>query len=146
MEIAILNIYADSSFLVSLYVTDRHSREADRLMAGRPEIWLTPFHIAEWTHAVEQQVFRKVSSRSQADLVYRRFQEDRESRLWIEIAVPESAFDLCAQLARKHGAQMAIRTLDTLHVAMAIELKAKRFWTFDERQMKLAEAAGLKTR
>ena len=37
------------------------------------------------------------------------------------------------------------RTLDTLHVACALELKAEHFWTFDERQAKLALAEGLKT-
>jgi len=37
------------------------------------------------------------------------------------------------------------RDLDTLHVASALELKAERFWTFDERQKRLARAVGLKT-
>jgi len=58
--------------------------------------------------------------------------------------MPESAFDVCAGLARHHGARLGLRTLDTLHVASALELKAQRFWTFDERQAKLARAAGLK--
>ena len=35
-------------------------------------------------------------------------------------------------------------TLDTLHVACALELGAERFWTFDARQAKLARAVGLK--
>ena len=39
-----------------------------------------------------------------------------------------------AQLARRHVARLGGRTLDTLHVASALELKAKQFWTFDERQ------------
>jgi hypothetical protein len=30
-------------------------------------------------------------------------------------------------------------------VACALELRAERFWTFDERQAKLAEAVGLDT-
>jgi predicted nucleic acid-binding protein len=38
-----------------------------------------------------------------------------------------------------------VRTLDSLHVACALELKAERFWTFDERQARLAEAVGLDT-
>jgi predicted nucleic acid-binding protein len=38
-----------------------------------------------------------------------------------------------------------MRTLDSLHVASALLLKAERFWTFDERQAKLAKAEGLKT-
>jgi predicted nucleic acid-binding protein len=36
-----------------------------------------------------------------------------------------------------------VRTLDSLHVACALELKAERFWTFDDRQARLAEAVGL---
>jgi hypothetical protein len=32
-----------------------------------------------------------------------------------------------------------------LHVAGAVELKAEPFWTFDERQAKLAQAQALKT-
>jgi predicted nucleic acid-binding protein len=63
----------------------------------------------------------------------------------MEVAMPDSVFDVCAQLARRYAARLGLRTLDTLHVASALELKAQRFWTFDERQKKLARAAGLKT-
>jgi len=140
-----LSTYADTSFLVSLYIPDRHSPEAERRMASSPVVWLTPFHVAEWTNAVEQQVFRRAASRTEADQSHERFQQHRESGLWVEVALPESAFDICAQLARRHGARLGLRTLDTLHVASALELKAERFWTFDERQKKLARAVGLKT-
>jgi predicted nucleic acid-binding protein len=114
-------------------------------MASRPVVWLTPFHVAEWTHAVERHVFRRALSRSEADRYHERFQQHRDSGLWVEVAMPESAFELCAQLARRHGARLGLRTLDTLHVASALELKAERFWTFDERQKRLARAVGLKT-
>jgi len=59
-------------------------------------------------------------------------------------AMPDSAFERCAELARRHGPKLGVRTLDSLHVACALELKAERFWTFDERQAKLAKAEGLK--
>jgi len=58
--------------------------------------------------------------------------------------MPENAFDVCADLARRYGPKLGIRTLESLHVASALELKADRFWTFDERQAKLAKAVGLK--
>ncbi len=140
-----MSIYADTSFFLSLYIPDRHSPEAERRIALNPAVWLTPLHVAEWTHAVEQQVFRRLVSRSEADSVYKRFQQHRDSRLWMEVALPETAFDLCARLGRRYGARLGIRTLDTLHVASALELKAERFWTFDQRQKRLARAAGLKT-
>jgi predicted nucleic acid-binding protein len=140
-----LSIYADTSFLVSLYIPDPHSAEAERRMAFNPLVWLTPFHVAEWTHAVEQQVFRRAASRAEADQAHVRFQQHRESGLWVEAPVPESIFDVSARLARRHAAKLGLRTLDTLHVAAALELKAERFWTFDTRQKKLARAVGLKT-
>jgi len=64
---------------------------------------------------------------------------------WILLPMPEDAFDVCAELARRYGPKLGVRTLDSLHVACALELKADRFWTFDERQAKLAKAEGLKT-
>jgi predicted nucleic acid-binding protein len=45
----------------------------------------------------------------------------------------------------KFGPQLGTRTLDTLHVASALELGASEFWTFDQRQQKLAKAVGLAT-
>jgi predicted nucleic acid-binding protein len=58
--------------------------------------------------------------------------------------MPDHAFEVCADLARRYGSKLGVRTLDSLHVACALELKAERFWTFDERQAKLAKAQGMK--
>jgi predicted nucleic acid-binding protein len=80
-----------------------------------------------------------------ADLVRRVLEVDRSAGVWTDVAMPENAFELCAELARRHGPKLGVRTLDSLHVACALELKAERFWTFDERQAKLAKAEGLKT-
>ncbi len=140
-----MNIYADTCFFVSLYLTDRYTAEAERRLRSRPALWMTPLHVAEWTHAIEQHVFRKAISRREADRLLQRFHEHRAQSLWREADLPDRALDVCAQLAQRHGARLGVRTLDTLHVASALELKAEHFWTFDERQAKLAVAVGLKT-
>jgi predicted nucleic acid-binding protein len=139
-----LSIYADTSFFVSLYLTDKHTAEAERRLRHRPSIWMTPLHVAEWTHAVEQHVFRKAVSRAEADLLIQRFREHNAQGLWKQGAFPEQSLKVCPQLAQQHTALLGTRTLDTLHVAAALELKAERFWTFDQRQEKLALAVGLK--
>ena len=86
---------------------------------------------------------RKISDR-EAQQVYRDFHADRAAGLWMEVGLPELAFETCVQLAQRHGARLGVRTLDSLHVASALELRAERFWTFDARQAKLAHAEGLK--
>jgi predicted nucleic acid-binding protein len=140
-----VTIYADTSFFVSLYLPDRHASEVERRLRSRPLLWMTPLHVAECTHAIEQHVFRKAITRSEADCALQRFHEHRAQNLWREAPVPDQAFELSAQLAHRHAARLGVRTLDTLHVASALELKAEHFWTLDARQAKLALAAGLKT-
>ena len=57
----------------------------------------------------------------------------------------EDCWETSIGLAGNYGPPLGVRTLDSLHVACALELRAERFWTFDERQAKLAEAVGLET-
>jgi len=54
-------------------------------------------------------------------------------------------WDTSIALSARFGAIFGVRTLDSLHVACALELKAQKFWTFDARQARLAEAVGLDT-
>ena len=114
-------------------------------MASRPRCWLTALHRAEWAHAIERHVFQGHLSRVEAQRLHGDFEQDRTGGVWVEVDFPILTFEVCTQLGRRHTARLGNRTLDALHVACALELKAERFWTFDERQAKLARAAGLKT-
>ena len=140
-----MNVYIDASFLVSVYLKDRHSSKADELLRSRPRFLLTPFTRAEWAHAVTQHVFRGLLTQIAADDIRRDLTRDLDAGLWNEIPMPEKAFEHCLDLAWRHGPKVGMRALDSLHVACALELKAENLWTFDERQARLAKAVGLKT-
>jgi predicted nucleic acid-binding protein len=140
-----LSVYADSSFFGSLYLQDANSQEAWRRMSAHPRLWLTPLNRAEFTHAVAQGMFRGVISNDEARQIYSAFEIDRDRGLWLQVPIPDDAFDTCVRLAQQYVPHIGVRTLDTLHVACALELDAERFWTFDERQAKLARAVGLKS-
>ena len=139
-----MTTYADTSFVASLYLGDSHSHTADQMLLTLTECFLTPLHRAEWFHAIAQHVFRGIITEAKAGELHSLFELDIKTGPWREVALPEHALDLCADLGRRYGPKLGIRTLDTLHVACALELNAERFWTFDERQAKLAKAQGLK--
>jgi predicted nucleic acid-binding protein len=139
-----LSVYADSSVFVSLYLRDAHFAEARSRMHRTSTLSLTPLHRVEWNHAIAQHVFRGLISDREAENLYSAFEADSESGLWLVMGMPENVFENAVRLARKYVPSLGCRTLDTLHIASALELGADEFWSFDTRQLKLARAAGLK--
>jgi predicted nucleic acid-binding protein len=97
----------------------------------------------EFTNAVELRVFQKEWTPVEARSVLEEFVQDmRTGTLRIE-ALPDEVFVLARRLARRHTAKAGTRSLDILHVASAILLRPDIFYSFDERQRKLAAAEGL---
>jgi len=45
-----------------------------------------------------------------------------------------------------HTAKLGVRSIDLLHIGLALTLKATEFLTYDTRQASLAKAAGLKVK
>ena len=129
---------------MSVYLRDSHTPDALRRIKVGSRIWLTPFHKIEIAHGIAQQVFRRELSSSTADQIHQQLTEDCAAGLWTLADLPPLAFETGMALARTHVVKVGTRTLDTLHVASALELKATQFWTFDDRQAKLAKAVGLK--
>ena len=140
-----MTIYADSSFITSLYVLDVHQPQARQRMSQQPSVWLTHFNRTEMAHAISQYVFRGNMSSLEAEKVWRDFQQDCAQGVWIPVKLPEKTWETSIDLARRYGPTLSVRTLVSLHVACALELRAESFWTFDERQARLAEAVGLDT-
>lgn len=141
-----MNIYADSSFITSLYVLDAHMPEARRRMNQQPIVWLTQFNRTELAHAISQYVFRRAISSLEGEKAWNNFLLDCRQGIWTSICLPENVWETSIKFAHRHGPTLGVRTLDSLHVACALELKAERFWTFDDRQARLAEAVGLDTK
>ena len=139
-------VYADSSLLASLYAIDAHSANARQRMAATPELLVTPLNRTELAHAFHLQVFRRSISVTMANQAWQQFDDDCRRGLWTRVDLPPTAWNICADLALRFSPILGVRTLDSLHVACALELKADRFWTFDDRQARLAQAVGLDTR
>lgn len=141
-----MSVCVDTSFLASLYAIEVHSSEARRRVAQKLVVWVTPINSAEVVHAFCGQVFRSKVSDVEARLALAQFAKDCAQGVWTLVDLPDRAWEICIELGRRHGSTLGVRTLDSLHVACALELRADKFWTFDERQAKLAQVVGLDTR
>ena len=141
-----MNVYADSSFLVSLYSLDVHSaRAAQTVLRSEPAIFLTPLTELELTNALQLRAFRKEASASEIRAARNELQSHIDNGFFTPAAMPLTVYEVARRIALRQSAAMGTRTLDILHIASAILLRAEKFWTFDERQAKLAEAVGFDT-
>lgn len=69
---------------------------------------------------------------------------DRDAGIYICVPVSDAMYATAAELALAHTHSHGVRTLDLLHLAAALELKAEVFLSFDRRQRALAKAVGLR--
>jgi predicted nucleic acid-binding protein len=140
-----LKIYADTSFLVSLYSPDANSLAAARTMqASSGDRFVSVFGELEVMNAMGLRVFRKEISAMQAQSSLNDFEKDLRARVFQLRPLPEQAFERARQLSRQTTPKLGTSTADLLHVATALELSADYLYTFDQQQRKLAQSVRLK--
>jgi len=74
-------------------------------------------------------------------------EEDLRDGILVHMPVQwTNVFRRADELSEMHATSAGQRTIDLLHVAIALELGAHTFLSFDKRQRRLAEVAGLKAK
>ena len=139
-----MKIYAESSFLVSLYNPDAHSTAALRTMqASTGDVFVTLGEL-EVVNAFELRVFRKEASRAEVNSVLTNFEKDLRDGVFQFRSLLDPIFDRARQLSQQTTAKLGTRAADLLHVAAALELGAEYLYNFDRKQRTLAQAVRLK--
>ena len=138
--------YADPSALLKLYLNEPESRAMTAWRAkqsgplpvtlhGRVEL-INGLALAAHRRLITDAAFAGALAALDDDFETGRCRQT--DLLW------RSALKRAGELSRQHTRTLGTRSLDVLHVASALELGLRRFVSFDERQLKLAQAAGLK--
>lgn len=137
--------YVDSSALRQLYAHDRRSAAMAAWRFKHPGVLgVTRFTRVELINSMASAVHRR--DLTEAD--FQDFMGDLAAdfsalRLRLVDVAWRAVLDEAADLSRMHTSKLGTRSLDVLHVASALELKARWFVTYDVRQANLAEACGL---
>jgi predicted nucleic acid-binding protein len=135
--------YADTGFLISLYGEDDLSSAASALVKSKPVFILTPLIEAEFTNACQLRIFRKQWKRAQARAVQELFRQHAGAGVFRLEELRSEVWQAALHLSRRHTPRYGSRTLDLLHVATVLVFRPDVFYTFDERQRKVAKAEHL---
>jgi uncharacterized protein len=135
-------IYLDSSALAKIYVPEAESEKLDSFLRGRRDLMISELAITEVLSAVARRKREGVLNVDQASEIRNAVLEDAESgsfdRLELNPAVHREAERLLFGID-----SVPLRTLDALHVALALSGSATHVLTFDLRMRATALQAGL---
>jgi predicted nucleic acid-binding protein len=138
--------YFDTGVLLKLYLPEPRAAEAVSFVnasPGKPPV--NPLHELEIRSALRQKAGRGELTRIECDALIAQVEADLTASVHERVTVSwPDVFATAESLSAAHGIGTLCRSLDTLHVALALELGATDFCTFDLRQARMAVAAGLK--
>lgn len=139
-------IYLDTSAMVKLYFREDRSRQvAAWLEKQNAAVPLTALHELEFHNALHLKRFRDEIDDGQTALVRERIATHEKRGVFFRPQVDwPSVFSLAFRLSKRHTPAIGARSLDILHVALALTIDADRFVTLDQRQAVLVRDAGLK--
>lgn len=137
--------YVDTSVIVKLYIKEDLSFEVSNWVRTKNEaIPLTTLHELEFRNALYLKQFRSEITEDQIRIVLLRFDEHHKRGVYYRPHLNwADTMTRAIDLARDHTGKTGARSLDILHVALALFIKADVFVTLDERQGALAASAGL---
>ena len=140
--------FADTGFIASLYLEESTSKVADAALGTkRVPLPLTPLAALELRNAFNRAVQRQRITAAQRDALWQDVETDIASGFLV--LTPVAADELhhkARQLSDHYTPTLGTRSLDLLHVAAALVLEAKLFFSFDDRQRKAAASEGLKVK
>jgi predicted nucleic acid-binding protein len=143
-----MRIYADASWWLAYKCRrDSHHSTAITLFDRETEaqvIW-TPWHRVEVFNSFRQAERAGLIAGGESRQLIRLLEQEVRLGYW-----PHWEFDwtdaarTAGELAAEHSLNMVVRGMDLFHVAIAIVTAADAFLSFDDEQIALAEAAGLR--
>ena len=140
--------YPDSGFVFSFVAKDSQTRDASAYMPrSAAPLLFTPLHRTEVRNGLRNAVSRGEIPDEVRRCAFRLIEEDLREGLFVYAAISwADALHRADELSEKHAGSEGQRTIDLLHVAIAFECEAKTFVSFDKRQRRLAQAAGLEVK
>jgi len=142
-----VNGYYDTGVLVPLYVAETFSTTVNALAIARNEaIPIHAFHQLEFVNAVRLKQFRNEIAPATVKQIMLDVDADLHAgRLILRPVNWIAAIESAREISVRSTAETGCRTLDLIHVVIAVQWGCKLFVSTDQRQLAAARQAGLET-
>jgi predicted nucleic acid-binding protein len=138
-EAAPTGVYVDSSALAKVYMPEPESEQLDTFLKGRRDLVISELCCTEVISAVARRKREGALSAPQANDIRKMLSADARSGSFRRLDITPAIHREAERILMSTGS-VPLRTLDALHIALALSGQAQRVVTFDPR---LAEAAAL---
>jgi len=140
-----VSLYYDSGVLVKLYVREENSDTVARFLAMRGEaVIVNHLHEIEMRNALRLKRFRDEISDEQLATSMAMLASDLAAGRLIRGGIDwESLWAEAERLSATMTTGIGVRTMDLLHVAVALDRAASGLVSLDHRQRAAARASGL---
>ena len=128
--------YLDTSALVKLFVHESESDALNAELSATGEVVISDLSLTELASSLSRRVRERALTRAEAAQLFAQAERLVPACRLVEVTPP--VHRRAARLLLTSGG-VALRTLDALHLALALEADAATLVTFDDR---LREAAG----
>ena len=136
-------IYLDSSALAKLYLPEDESDRLDDLLRGRRDLMISELAITEVLSAVTRRKREGLIDAEQAFQIRDALLADAGSGVF-DLLNLDPAVHREAERLLLGNASLPLRTLDALHVALALSGSSSHMITFDVRMRAVALQVGLR--
>jgi predicted nucleic acid-binding protein len=135
-------VYLDSSAFAKLYVPEAESDRVDAFLQGRRGLIISDLVITEVLSAVARRKREGELRADQANEIRDALLADADSGSFERVDLAPSVHREAERLLLGTDA-LPLRTLDALHIALALSISATHVLTFDRRMREAAVRAGL---
>jgi predicted nucleic acid-binding protein len=137
-------IYLDASVVFSLHFRDANTVLAlDLVGAAVMPLLVSNLCEMETVNAFALRIFRNEMSERNMKNAINDLESDLRSGILQSRPIPSAAYTRAKAMAQKITPAIGVRAADLLHIAAALELGASFLYTFDQKQHRAAQAAGL---
>ena len=99
--------------------------------------------ISELSDVEMVSAFYRKLPQSQASATLTIYMGDKSLGVYRQLLTDSAVFALAGTLAEQYSGSLGLRSLDALHLAVALKHQVDTFATFDKRLLQAAQAAGL---